>query len=537
VVDSIVVTSTAPTVAGVNKVPVLRKLATRFHVTTREEVIRRFLLLRTGDECTELRRAESERILRAQNFLAEAHVDARPSALGGVVLDVKTTDETSIVLGGSAVTRLPIARSIKFGNSNIGGTTTYATGAWHEGDGYRDGFGLRLQHQQLFGRPYAANVELEQQPLGQRWLTELGHPFYTDLQRIAWRVRSGSSVDYITFPTDSSFDRALRLERKFTDVGGIVRLGPPGRLTLVGASLTGDEDVPANTPVIISDTGLAPDVDPTLYFRYQAHRIARANVLWGVRDIRFVSVNGYDALTGTQDIPVGFQLGTMFGRSLSVLGSRDDDIFLASDLYIGWMTEYTAFRLQTQAEGRRNNELSAWDGILTTGRAAEYVKASPRFLLLGSLEWSGGWKERIPYNLSLADPVAGVRGFFNSHIVGAERVVTRLEARWLGPPLSIGDIGLAAFSDVGQLYPGDVPFGTRSPLSGSVGLSLLAAAPKHSARLWRMDVALAVKGNPEGRRIEVRFVGNDNTKFFFREPDDVARTRELTVPSSVFRWP
>jgi hypothetical protein len=82
-----------------------------------------------------------------------------------------------------------------------------------------------------------------------------------------------------------------------------------------------------------------------------------------------------------------------------------------------------------------------------------------------------------------------------------------------------------------------VPFGSRSPLATSVGLSLLAAAPRHSARLWRMDVALAVHGNTAGRHLEIRFTGADNTKFFFREPNDVERTRELTVPSSVFKWP
>ena len=107
----------------------------------------------------------------------------------------------------------------------------------------------------------------------------------------------------------------------------------------------------------------------------------------------------------------------------------------------------------------------------------------------------------------------------------------------VGPVTSLGDLGVATFADVGQLLPGDVPFGTRSPLATSVGLSLLAAAPRHSARLWRMDVALAVHGNPAGRHLEIRFMGADNTKFFFREPNDVERTRELTVPSSVFKWP
>lgn len=537
-VDSISVAASAPTVTGVRRIPIVSTIVSGFHVTTRDVVIRRFLLLKEGDMCTELRRAESERILRAQNFLAEASIAVRPSPNGGVALDVRTTDEAAIVLGGSVAGKMPPLQAITLGNSNINGTTTYLAGSWRAGQGYRDGFGGRFQHQQLFGRPYAMDVEAERRSLGERWFGEASHPFYTDLQRLAWRVRSGSSIDYIAFPTDSELDRAVRVDRRFFDIGGMVRIGPPGRLTLLGASLSGDEDAPAADPLIIGQTSLSADSDPTLRDRYVGHRIARANMLWGIRDITFARQTGLDALTATQDVPTGFQLGTMFGRSLSVLGSRDDDIFLAGDLYVGAASTYSTFRLQIQGEGRRSNDRGAWDGILTSGRAAEYIKASDRSTLIGSLEWSGGWKQRIPFNLSFTDPIAGVRGFANSRLVGGRRLVARLENRIVvGPVTSLGDLGVATFADVGQLLPGDVPFGTRSPLAASVGLSLLAAAPRHSARLWRMDVALAVHGNPAGRHLEIRFIGADNTKFFFREPNDVERTRELTVPSSVFKWP
>ena len=537
-VDSILVERAAPTVAGLDRIPIVQAIATQFHVTTREEVVRRFLLLKVGDLCTGLRRAESERILRAQNFLAEAMITVRPSSSGGVTLLVRTTDEAAIVFAGSVAAKVPPLRAFTLGNSNIGGTTTYLAGSWRDGRGYRDGFGGRFQHQQLFGHPYAADLEGERRSLGERWVGETSHPFYTDLQRIAWRLRSGSSIDFVTFPTDSQLNRALRVDRRFVDIGGLVRIGPPGRLTLLGASLSGDEDSPATDPVIVGPTGLADDPDPTLRNRYQSHRIARANFLWGVRDIRFKSVTGYDALTGTQDIPTGFQLGTMFGRSLSVLGSRDDDIFLATDLYIGIVGNYSTFRLQAQGEGRRSNDRGAWDGLLTSGRVAQYLKTSDRNLLIGSLEWSGGWRQRIPFNLSFGDPTAGVRGFSNSRLVGGRRLIGRAESRWLvGPVTSMGDLGVATFADIGKLWPGDVPFGSLSPLATSVGFSLLAAAPRHSARLWRMDVALTVHGSTAGRHIEIRFSGADNTKFFFREPPDIERTRELTVPSSVFRWP
>src|SRR5439155_10555935 len=125
------------------------------------------------------------------------------------------------------------------------------------------------------------------------------------------------------------------VDRRYFDVGGVVRLGPPGRLSLFGAALSGNNERPAATPVLITDAGLRPDTSTPLRDRYQSHRTARVNALWGVRDIGFVRVRGFDALNATQDLPVGFQLGTMFGRSLSVLGSRDDDVFVAADAYVG----------------------------------------------------------------------------------------------------------------------------------------------------------------------------------------------------------
>ena len=534
--DVINVESVAPTIAWLNRVPFVSRLATRLHVTTRDDVIRNFIVLRVGDICTELRRAESERLLRAQTFLAEATVTAQPSPDGGVTLNVRTEDEVSIVVGGKV--NESGFQALRLGNSNIGGTSTYLAGSWRDGDGYRDELGIHYGHQQIFGRPYAIEAEAERKSLGDAWLIETAHPFYTDLQRIAWRVRSGSSVDYIEFPTLSDLSRALPVERQFFDIGGVMRLGPPGRLTLIGASLSGDEDTPAVQPVIIGPDGLFPDPSPELRGRYRSHRMARANVLWGVRDLSFKSRRGFDALTATQDLAAGFQLGTMFGRSLSVLGSRDDDIFMATDLYLGIIGRYSAFRAELQAEGRRANDTGTWDGILTSGRAAQHVKTSDRNTLIGSFEWSGGWHQRIPFNLSLSDNRSGVRGFSNSRRVGGQRVIGRAESRWvLGPMTPYGDVGLAIFTDAGKLYSGDVPFGRTSPISTSVGIGILAATPRGSARLWRMDVTMATSGNEAGRRWEVKFTGADNTRFFYEEPDDVARTRERTVPSSIFRWP
>ena len=83
-------------------------------------MIRRYLALQLGDRCTEVRRAESERILRAQPFLADATVLAYDDGQGGVTLNVTTVDEVSLILGvgiggGSGIIRSCLVKTISWG--------------------------------------------------------------------------------------------------------------------------------------------------------------------------------------------------------------------------------------------------------------------------------------------------------------------------------------------------------------------------------------------------------------------------------------
>jgi hypothetical protein len=291
--------------------------------------------------------------------------------------------------------------------------------------------------------------------------------------------------------------------------------------------------------VLVTSTGFAPDTGSQLVNRFVSHRIARANVLWGVRDIGFARVTGFDALTATQDLPIGFQLGTMFGRSLSVLGSRDDDIFMAGDLYIGAVGRNNALRFQLEGEGRRSNDNAGlWDGILTNARAVEYLKLAVANTATASVEFSGGWRQRIPFNLTLSDPDGGVRGYAASNTPGGQRFVMRFEDRqFLGRPNNWGDLGVGVFADAGRLWAGDIPYGVNTPIRTAVGFSILGTVPPASARMWRLDFAFATNPEDHGHHIEIRFGNTDKTTFFLAEPGDIAATRERTVPSSIFRWP
>lgn len=537
-IGNIVIRTSAPTVAVLRKAPVLHAVATAIHTTTQPNVIRRFLLLREGDTCDELRRAESERILRAQPFIAEASVRVLSNSDGGVDLDVVTTDEVALVLTGAMHAGSPPFRLFRFGDSNLAGEGMYLAGLWRDGGAFRDGYGVKFVDYQVLGRPYAFRAEGGQNPLGDAWETDATHPFYTDIQRLAWLALAGASDDYVQYLNDINSSHALRLRRNYFDVGGVVRIGPPGRLSLFGASISGNDERPASEPVLITNKGFAVDTNPLLRNRFLPHRIARINTLWGVRDVGFAQVRGFDALTATQDFPVGFQLGTLFGRSLSVLGSRDDDIFMAGDLYVGAAGRNNGLRMQLEGEGRRNNDNQRWDGLLASGQAIQYFKFSKKNSTTASIAFSGGWHQRIPFNLTLSDPVGGVRGFASSNTPGGQRFVAVLESREVvGKPFDLGDLGVGAFVDAGRLWAGDIPYGVSTPVRIGYGVSLLAAIPSNSARLWRLDFAIA--NNPElgGHHFEVRLGNTNRTVFFLPEPGDIAATRERTVPSSVFRWP
>jgi len=534
-VDDVIVYADAPAMRNLDRVPPLANAARALHRTTRPDVIRRFLLLERGQPCSELRRAESERILRAQPFIAEARVYVVANGAGGVDVEVRTSDETSIIIGGIVSARTPHVASLLLGNANLAGQGLYASGWWRSGGGFRDGIGTRLLDHQFLGQPLVAGLELERAPIGASWRVSTARPFFTDLQRTAWRVRVGSGTGYTTLREPDGQRPAVAFRRSSFDVGAVMRFGEPGRLNMFGVSLTG-VDEGGGARLVLTDSGRLRDVGPAP-MTYPSHRVMRINALVGRRDISYVRLEGLDALTASQDLPVGFQAGLQVGRSLPFADVPENDIFTAGDLYVGSTNGVNTVRLQLQGEARRGTLRQRWDDVLASGRLTNYVTMSPRLQNQTTLEFSAGFRQRMPFQLLLGIPEGGVRGYEESSYAGSVRVIGRTEQRYTIPNfLGASDAGVAAFADVGKQAAGDAPFGVTSPLVASLGVSLMAAVPQHSARLWRMDFAVPVTRGA-GARWTVRFSNGDRTAFVFRTPRDVELARETTVPSSIFAWP
>jgi hypothetical protein len=538
VVSDIVIRTQGPSFGGVfARSGFMSGLVSGVHVTTSPDVVRRFLLLEPGKRCTTTLREDSERILRGQPFLAGASVVTTDDGRGGVRVEVVTIDEISLVAGASVMQRSPYLNALKLGSSNVDGLGIYAAGGWRDGDFFRDAWQATMTDYQAFGRPFQFSLDAERRPIGGGWSTEVRHPFFTDVQRIAWRATVGSSRDYFSFMRVNAARPSVPLTRSFGDIGLIIRVGEPGRLSLFGVSLSREESSPTEDIVIVTDTGLVPAPGTVLDGRYSARRAARINLLWGVRNLHFKRVDGLDALTGQQDIRTGFQLGTLFGRSLSVLGTHDDDILVSTDMYAGAGTGSSFAAMQLLGEGRQSYDDNRWDDILTSGRAAWYLKPHPRQTSILSGEWSGGWRQRAPFQLSLGEGSGGMRGYSASRLPGGQRAIVRLEERWvLGNVRGNADAGVAFLAEAGKVWAGDVPFGETTPVKYAIGTSLLAALPPGSQRLWRLDLMLPLD-HANGAHLELRLRAEDRTRIFWREPRDIDRSRERSLPQRVFQWP
>jgi hypothetical protein len=448
-----------------------------------------------------------------------------------------TTDEISLVASGSVSQESPYVTAVRLGSSNVNGLGIYAAGEWRDGGFYRDGWRATAIDYQLFGRPFQLGLEAERRPIGGDWSGELRHPFFTDVQRIAWRAAIGSSLYAFTFTRPDGLDPSVSLTRSFADVGFVVRVGEPGRLSLFGASISREVSSPSPAIIVVTDTGIVPAPGTSLDTAYSASRAARLNFLWGVRNVGFKRVVGFDALTGEQDVRTGFQLAVLFGRSLSVLGTHDDDILVSSDVYAGVGTPRSFAAIQLLGAGRQSYDANRWDDILTSGRAAWYFKASAPYTTVASTEWSGGWRQRAPFQLNLGEPRGGMRGYSGAELPAGQRLLFRLEQRWVfGNVRGNADAAASLLGEAGRVWAGDVPFGETIPMKYSVGTSLLVALPPGSQRLWRLDLVLPLDRST-GANWELRLRSENNTRIFWREPRDVERSRERSLPQRIFQWP
>lgn len=536
-ISEIVVRALPPSYGGVfSRSPALGRVASSLHTTTAERLVRNLLLLRVGERCSILLRRETERLLRAQAFLADASVTAYPDGPNAIRLEVVTVDEPSAVGSIGVVGKDPWLRALKVGSANLRGLGVSAQAGWKDGGVYRDTWQARYSNFQLFSDPVQMHLTAIRRDHGYDATGQVVYPFFTDLQSRAWRVAGGNSEDLVPFVSPDQSPVSLGVRRQFLDAGAVTRIGNPGSLAIVGGSVSVERGTPDGVAVFVTDTGLVADTGSALRERYESFRSTRLNLLLAYRYVNFLRVSGFDALAGTQDVRRGVQAALTIGRGLAMDGPGRDEVFVSGNLYGGVGSEVSFGGLEVLAEGRRLSS-GEWEAVLLSGRFAVYLRPHPRHTWTGSIEYTAGRNQRLPFQLALGDHRGGVRGYEDAEIGGAARLVARLEERWrFGNIRGTGDIGAAMFVEAGKLWAGDAPLGRTTGYLPSVGVALLAAVPPRSRRIWRIDLAFPLE-RTAGAQWGFRITNEDRTRTFWNEPNDIRRNRERSGLVTAFVVP
>lgn len=506
-------------------------LVRKFHVDTRARVIREFVLLKEGDICTEDKRRETERVLRAQWFLQDARVLVYPDK-DGVQLIVTTVDEVAMI--ASAGARGTKLTSASFGSSNLMGRGLLVEAGWRDNRSLRDGRSFRIRSALTFGRPIQSSLTWNRYGLGGHFDAELRYPFITDFQRFGFRSLIGREDDYVRFLRSSGDLPYQRVSRTFGSLGGVARIGQPGALLLAGASLSYDgENI--GSAVTLTDSGAFPFGEALPVLPAPPQSSTRANILIGGRAMRFLPVEGFDALTGVQDLRIGVQFGGQFGRPLRLDGLSTADYFVSGDVYAGWGTQRVFTGTEWVFSGRKAG--SGWDGRLISGRTAIYIKPVKKTTTIGSVEFTGGKDVRVPFQVPLGSSVQGLRGFSDSYDAGGSRIILRGEQRQvIGRPWGFADVGAVVFTEAGRVWAGRVPYGVTTPWRGAVGAGILISIPPRSRNLYRLDVVYALNPDQRSRRWDFRLTSGNFTRTFWRDPDESRRARERSLISNLFSF-
>ena len=508
--------------------PVMRVLLQ--HRQTRPTAIAPFLLVREGDECTIAQLDESERLLRAQPYLADAVIRATPDGSGGVRLQVETVDEVPVIIGGGI--RDGSISKVKFGNANLLGYGALASATWRQGFAYRDGFGVSLAHYHLVGRA-AAEVTLMRGTFDEEYGASLTRAWLTDFQRTAWHVGGHFREGYVRYLRPDDDPLSLKVDRDYIDGGALIRVGGTTRRMMAGVVGSYERVDPASSGLVIADTGFATDPDTVLADRFASWTDARVGAVVGGRWLAYREMVGLDSATGRQDVATGLQVALTAGHGLSS-GRRDP--FGALDLYAAAGSGSTLLAVHAIAEGRAVSS-GNWDDVVASGHVVWYQKPSARRMRVIRAEFSGEWDASLPQQLTIADRTGGIRGFRGADEAGARRAIVRLEERLsVGGVRRLAGLGLAGFVDFGKLWAGDAPFGTTTGIRPSVGAGLLLAVPRQSQRLYRVDVAVPLIRDSPTRSWSVRVSTMAPYQSFWREPGDVRRMRAGLPAADLLAW-
>ena len=466
----------------------LFRLIDRFHVTTREETIRRVLWKQPGDRVTRKDVAEMERNVRDLGVFNSVKIHSTPNPENPDVLDIGITTRDRVSL-------LPVV--IPF---SVGGI---------------DGFGAVLIENNLFGTAdrlslrTSRNSESERETritytdryVGRSQIrfdidarsTEEGEAFgvslknpFTHLQDDrSWKISLRDAEDRIDYFEAGDSVVEVPSEATTAGVSYARAYGDVANRSSVGVSLTYENNL-YSTPIgPQADTIQIPgELTKTTFGMFHTLR----------RNTRFVIEENFDRIGVDEDLELGFQLNTVLSatdREEQGANSRTEPGASLDMTWAGQFGKRTYLTTQLSAFARyASGDRRAWHN---KGEIHLFRKTGTRGLFAANLNYEEQQElDELPPQMTLGED-NGLRGYPSRQFTGRKRARINIEHRTdLDREVFTFKLGGVVFADAGWI--GDDSLGSART---SVGIGLRMASPQITGgRVLRLDIAHPLNEKP-----------------------------------------
>lgn len=476
----------------------LYRAANKFHIETREGVVRDVLLFRSGDHFSRQVLEESERLLRRRSYIADATIRAThyDATANRVDVSVETRDAWSFR------PQLNFGRSGGENHSSIGVAEANVLGfgkslkVSYKKDVDRDETLLHYTDPNVRGGRVRLDFLTSDNSDGRRQYLSVGRPFFALDSR--WAVSSEVIDDK---RIDSIYDLGevvdeFRHDNRYLNVfGGWSRglVQHETRRWLAGLTFDQHRFVPtADVPV----PQLLPD-DRKLVYPWIGFEFLKDD---------FRRMSNLNTIGRVEDIGFGLETSLSLGRSSESFGADRDAWILSGSMRKGWELPTGSLLFVDAAAHARSEDAGIANGTLRI--AARYFRRNFERHLF-SIGITTVLTDHLDGDRQLVlGGETGLRGYPLRYQTGRRSTVVSLEERIFTDlyPWHLFRIAGAVFLDAGRVWGRDPRATPSLGMLYDIGVGLRLASPRSSrGSVVHIDLAFPVNGDPaiDGAQLSV----------------------------------
>lgn len=462
---------------------VFYRLANRLHRDTRPSVVRQQLLFEGGDVLDPQVLQETERLLRNNPYFSDAEIDILPVSDEQVDVVVATRDTWSLK-GGISFGRQGGANhsSFEIADSNLFGRgKKVVLRQSFEVD--RDSLLARYQDLNLFGSRTQMLAEVSHNSDGERYLLDLGLPFFALDSRRSLGLLALSDLRVVPiYRRGKVVDTFVQQSRHYEVFQGFSSGLVDGHSNRWSYGLTFEEEQFSSPVDPLFDTSSPLPTDRTLAYPWIDFERLGSD---------YLETRNMDRIGRTEDYFLGTRLHARFGVAPQAFGSDRDRLVFSTDLlHARRPTDSSLLQMSTSILGRWSND--GFENVRWQGDAQFNQRFGHRHQFFARLSLGRDYA-RDPESQMLLGGDSGLRGYPQRFQDGDQRFLLTLEQRFFTSwnLLRLANVGGAVFFDVGRAWTSGAEDDPGSGVLKDVGIGLRLGLNRSStASVLHLDIAM-----------------------------------------------